>query len=103
MSTNRILSSGIDNKLHISEDSSDNSIAVEVVTFDIPREEVLNQAFEKIRTLPKHLKPIVMEGFAKKLKITKKTLEKSFEIWAMERISQITAVDAQNNQNSEEV
>lgn len=79
------------------------SITVEVVTLDIPSNDVMNQAFEKIRTLPTYLKPIVMEGLAKKLKVSKKTLDKSFEFWAMERISQIAAADAQNNQNSQEV
>lgn len=79
------------------------SITVEVVTLDIPSDDVMNQAFEKIRTLPTYLKPIVMEGLAKKLKVGKKTLEKSFEFWAMERISQIAAADAQNNQNNQEV
>jgi len=70
------------------------SITVEVLTLDIPSAEVLGQAFEKIRTLPNYLKPIVMEGLAKKLKVSKKTLEQSFQSWAMERISQIAA-DAQ--------
>lgn len=79
------------------------SITVEVVTLDIPNPEILSQAFEKIRVLPTYLKPIVMEGLAKKLKVSKKTLEKSFEFWAMERISQIAATDVQNNQNGEEV
>lgn len=79
------------------------SITVEVVTLDIPSDTVMSQAFEKIRTLPTYLKPIVMEGLAKKLKVSKKTLDKSFEFWAMERISQIAAADAQNNQNSQEV
>ncbi len=76
------------------------SITVEVVTLDIPSPEVLSQAFEKIRGLDHYIKPIVMERFAKKLKVSKKTLEKSFEIWAMERISQIAANDAAQNNNS---
>lgn len=79
------------------------SITVEVVTLDIPNREVLSQAFEKIRTLDHYVKPIVMEGLAKKLKVSKKTIEKSFEAWAMERITQVAAIGTQNNQNSEEV
>lgn len=78
------------------------SITVEVVSLDIPREDVLSQAFEKIRTLPNYLKPIVMEGLAKKLKVSKKAIDKSFEAWMMERISQIAAADAQNNSNNGE-
>lgn len=79
------------------------SITVEVVTLDVPNPEVLSQAFEKFRTLDHWIKPIVMEGLAKKLKVSRKTLEKSFEAWAMERITQIAATSTQNNQNSEEV
>ncbi len=76
------------------------SITIEVVSLDIPREEVLTQAFEKIRALPNYLKPIVMEGLARKLKVSKKTIDKSFEAWMMERISQIAANDAAQNNNS---
>ena len=76
------------------------SITIEVVTLDIPREEVLSQAFEKIRTLPNYLKPIVMEGLAKKLKVSKKAIDKSFEAWMMERITQIATLDAAQNNNS---
>lgn len=81
---------------------SDISITVEVVTLDIPREDVLSQAFDKIRSLPNYLKPIVMEGLAKKLKVSKKAIDKSFELWMMERISQIALTDAAQN-NGEEV
>lgn len=80
----------------------DISITVEVVTLDIPREDVLSQAFDKIRSLPNYLKPIVMEGLAKKLKVSKKAIDKSFELWMMERISQIALTDAAQN-NGEEV
>lgn len=81
----------------------DISITVEVVTFDIPCEDVLSQAFDKIRTLPNYLKPIVMEGLAKKLKVSKKAIDKSFELWMMERISQIALTGAaQNNSNNGE-
>lgn len=79
------------------------SITIEVVSLDIPREEILTQAFDKIRSLPNYLKPIVMEGLAKKLKVSKKAIDKSFELWMMERISQIAANDAaQNNSNNGE-
>jgi hypothetical protein len=86
-------------------DRSDISITIEVVTLDIPDAQVLSQAFEKIRTLPIYLKPIVMEGLAKKLKVSKKAIDKSFEAWMMERISQIAALDAaqHNSNNGEEV
>lgn len=79
------------------------SITIEVVTLDIPDAGILSLAFEKVRSLPNYLKPIVMEGLVKKLKVSKKTLDKAFEAWVMERISQIaTAADAQHN-NGEEV
>ncbi len=81
-------------------DRSDISITIEVVTLDIPREEMLSQAFEKIRTLKNWVKPIVMEALAKKLKVSKKAIDKSFEAWMMERISQIAANDAAQNNNS---
>lgn len=82
---------------------SDISITVEVVTLDIPREDVLSQAFDKIRSLPNYLKPIVMEGLAKKLKVSKTAIDKSFELWMMERISQIALTGtAQNNSNNGE-
>lgn len=83
----------------ISEEQSQVTITVEVVTLDIPNKDVMSQAFEKIRKLDNWLKPIVLEGLAKKLKSSKKTLEKSFELWAMERIAQIAAT--QENQNEE--
>lgn len=105
-SNNRLFQSGLLNKLHISgDDETSMSITIEVVTLDIPREDVLGQAFEKIRTLPNYLKPIVMEGLAKKLKVSKKAIDKSFEAWMMERITQIAANDAaqNNNSNGEEV
>lgn len=76
------------------------SITIEVVSLDIPREEILTQAFDKIRSLPNYLKPIVMEGLAKKLKVSKKAIDKSFELWMMERISQIAANGTAQNNNS---
>lgn len=99
----QLLNSSDREKSSQSDRAAQLSIIVETVTLDIPDADVLSQAFEKIRTLPKYLKPIVMEGLAKKLKVSKKTLEKSFEAWAMERISQIATTDAQNNSNGEEV
>jgi squalene cyclase len=78
------------------------TVTVEVVSLDIPSAETLNQAFEKIRTLPTYLKPIVLEGLAKKLKVSKKAVDKAFEFWMMERITQ-TVSAGQNNQNGEEV
>lgn len=81
------------------------SITIEIVTLDIPSETVLSQAFDKIRTLPNYLKPIVMEGLAKKLGVGKKTIDKSFELWMMERISQmvLTGSGQNNSNNGEEV
>jgi len=78
------------------------NLTVEYVTLHIPDADILSQAFEKVRALPNYLKPIVMEGLAKKLRVSKKTVDKAFEVWAMERISQIVAADAQRN-NGEEV
>lgn len=90
-------------RVSIPVESDQISLTVEVISLDIPNADVLAQAFEKVRTLPVHLKPIVMEGIAKKLKVSKKTLDKSFEFWMMERISQHTAAaDVQATQNGEE-
>lgn len=76
---------------------------VEVISLEIPNSDILSQAFEKVRTLENYLKPIVMEGIAKKLGVSKKTLEKSYEAWMMERIERISQLaDVQANQNGEE-
>lgn len=84
-------------------ESNQISLSVEVVTLDIPSGNVLSQAFEKVRTLENYLKPIVMEGIAKKLGVSKKTLEKSYEAWMMERIERISQLaDVPASQNGEE-
>lgn len=84
-------------------ESNQISLTVEAVKLDIPNADVLSQAFDKVRTLPNYLKPIVMEGIARKLGVTKKTLEKSYEAWMMERIERISQMaDTQANQNGEE-
>ena len=84
-------------------ESNQISLTVEAVKLDIPNADVLSQAFEKTRTLPNDLKPIVMEGIARKLGVTKKTLEKSYEAWMMERIERISQLaDAQASQNGGE-
>lgn len=106
-SNNKVFQSGLLNKLHTSDETT--SITIEVVSLDIPDKDVLGQAFEKIRTLPNYVKPIVVEGLARKLRVSKKAIEKSFEYWMMERITQIAALDAaqnkqaNNNSNGEEV
>jgi hypothetical protein len=101
-SNNRVLESGLLNKLHTSGDEA-MSITIEVVTLDVPREDVLNQAFDKIRSLPNYLKPIVMEGLARKLKVSKKAIDRSFELWMMQRISEIATAGQNNSNNGEEV
>ncbi len=88
-------------KLAVDSKTDQLNIIVEVVTLDSPNPDVLGQAFEKIRGSPNYLKPIVMEGLARKLKVSRKTLEKAFECWVMERISQIPLADARNSQNGE--
>lgn len=76
---------------------------IEVISLEIPNSDILSQAFEKVRTLENYLKPIVMEGIARKLGVSKKTLEKSYEAWMMERIERISQLaDVQASQNGEE-
>lgn len=76
---------------------------VAVISLEIPNSDVLSQAFEKVRTLENYLKPIVIEGIARKLGVTKKAVEKSYEIWMMERIERISKLaDVQASQNGEE-
>lgn len=84
-------------------ENSQISLSAEVVTFSIPSSNVLSEAFERVRTLENYLKPIVIEGIARKLGVSKKAVEKSYEIWMMERIERISKMaDAQTTQNGEE-
>lgn len=74
---------------------------VEVVSVDFPDAVGLGQAFEKIRNLPNYLKPIVLEVLARRIGVSKKTIEKSFHIWSVEHIKKITAATQDNQQNRE--
>lgn len=74
---------------------------VEVVTLDIPDAEGLGQAFERIKALENYLKPIVIEILAKRLGVSRKTLEKAFQVWLMEQIKKNIAATQDNQQNRE--
>lgn len=73
------------------------SITTQVVTLEIPKGDELSQAFKKIRTLEKFIKPIAMARLAKLLKVSAKALEKSYEAWLFDQME----IATQENQNGE--
>jgi transcriptional regulator GlxA family with amidase domain len=87
-------------QLNSSDRNNKNQIqfTVEVVTLDIPDAEGLGQAFEKIKSLENYLKPIVIEILAKRLGVSKKTLEKAFQVWLMEQIKKSVQDNQQNRE-----
>jgi hypothetical protein len=60
------------------------SIPDERITIELPSAEALAEAFEQISGLQPHLKPVAIEKLAKRLSLSKKTIEDSYCAWVTE-------------------